>query len=270
MKIRKKKNKMSCNYQETDVSKISRDIQECKASGQRIAALADQIKNTIILNEQNKEKYNKDIYMWNRAESQFVGNINTITDRIRKIEAERQADWGTRCGALGAYDYHCQLGNFLNKELYPQLAIHQNRYNKFLSDFPKPTYNPLPVPNFENTMVCQACVQCVNQSGNTAGGNISTSLSQVNNCTVTLEKKLEEAKKTPIIPITPVIPIQPVKPVTPVIPVIPNTQKSNTGLILLLIFIFVIFTALGLGYYFYDDLFGKSEEISEGAPSLNQ
>ena len=249
---------MSCNYQETDASKISRDIAECKESGKRIADLAEQIKKTIQLNEQIRENYNRDLYLWNRAESQLAGNITTLTDRIKRIEAERQGDWGTRCGALGQYDYHCQLGNFLNQELYPQLAVFQKRYSTFLSTFPKPQFTQIPVPNFDSTMVCQACVQCVNQTDIKAGGNINTSLNQVNNCTINLERRLEEAKniKPPIV--TPPPPI-----VTPDIGnpvVIPRSQDpyiekepNNNMLIFLLIFIFIIFIALGgAAYYFYN------------------
>ena len=186
--------------------------------------------------------------MWDRASKQLENNIATISDRIRRIETERQGDWGTRCGAIGQYDYHCQLGNFLNQELYPQLSVMQNRYSKFISDFPKPTYNPLPVPNFDNTMVCQACVQCVNQSGITAGGNINTSLSQVNNCTINLQKKLEEAKKQPVQPIQQVQPIQPVQPTQPI-----TDQKNTNILIWLFLFVLIIAVALGVAYYALSD-----------------
>lgn len=263
---------MSCNYQETDVSKISRDIAECKASSDRIAKLADKITGTITQNEKNKDKYNKDIYLWNRAQQQFINNIATISDRIRKLEGERQSDWGARCGALGQYDYHCQLGNFLNQELYPQLAVQQKRYNDFLAAFPRPTLEVLQVPNFENNMVCQACVQCVNQSNLTAGGGINTSLSQVNNCTINLERRLEDAKKVQPKPEPSPISIPPKSNVTPIykvpqnpqIPQIsqnPQVQKNNTGLILLLLFIVFLVIALGSVYYFREDIFGADEFV---------
>lgn len=233
---------MSCNYQETDATKISRDIEECKASGKRVADLAQQIQKTIQLNQVNYEKYNRDSYLWSRAESQLSNNVNTIKDRIKKIEAERQPDWGTRCGVLGQYDYHCQLGNFLNQELYPQLTIHQKRYSDFIATFPKPTYNPLPVPNFDNTMVCQACAQCVNQSGNMSGGNINTSIDQINNCTINLEKKLENIVKTPRVE-------QDTKSEPGM-----NTEQNKSSIpnmIYILIFIIILLTGITFGVYYY-------------------